>query len=66
MDGAFQHGGVSEIKLEAFVFQQLTRSFCFSAAFLGQVNIMPTGKTVLFVPLTFTVSYQHQLGYSHS
>src|SRR5471032_489655 len=66
MDGTFQHGGVSEVEMEAFVFQQLTGSFCFGTALVRQFNIMPTGKTVLFVPLTLAVSYQNQLGYSHS
>ena len=65
VDGTFQHRGISKIKAEAFGLQQFTRCFCFAYAFFGQVNIIPTGKAVFVVPLTFAVAHQNQLSYSH-
>ena len=65
MDGTFQHRGISKIEAEAFVFQQFARRFRFANTFFGQVNIIPTGKTVFVVPLAFAMTYQNQLSYSH-
>ena len=66
VNGTFQHRGISKIEAVAFFFQQFTCRFCFAHTFLGQINVIPTGKTVLVVPLTFTVTYQNQLSYSHT
>ncbi len=65
VDGTFQHGGISKVEAEAFVFQQFARCFRFANAFLGQVNIIPTGKAVFVVPLAFAMTNQNQLSYSH-
>ncbi|MNI70711.1 hypothetical protein D3C73_1265390 [compost metagenome] len=66
VDGTFEHRSVSKIEAVAFLSQQFARRFCFAYAFLGQINIVPTGKAVFVVPLTFTVTYQNQLSYSHT
>ncbi|SAF89056.1 Uncharacterised protein [Enterobacter cloacae] len=65
MDGTFQHRGVSKVKGEAFFFQQLTCRFCFAHAFLGQINVIPTGEAVFVVPLAFAVAHQDKLSISH-
>ena len=66
MDGTFQHRGISKIEAEAFVFQQFTCRFCFTYAFLGQIDVVPTGETVFIVPLAFAMTDQYQLSYSHT
>jgi hypothetical protein len=66
MDGTFQHRGISEVEAEAFLFQQFTCRFCLTHAFLGQIDIVPTGESVFVVPLAFAVTDQYQLSYSHS
>ena len=65
MDSAFQHRSVSKVKAVTFLFQQLTCCFCFAYAFLRQIHVVPTGETVFFVPLTFAMTNQNQLSYSH-
>ena len=60
MDSAFQHAGVSHIKLETGLFQHHPRKACLLHTFGCQVNIGPACEAVFQVPNRFAVSNEHQ------
>lgn len=65
VDGMFQYGGISKIKVEVFSFQQFICCFCFVNVFFGQIYVVLIGEVVFVVLLVFVMMNQYQFSYSY-
>ena len=57
-DGALEHGGVGEVKLESLLLEQFARAARLLPAGFGQIDIGPARKTVFEIPLAFAVTHE--------
>ena len=65
-DGPRQHRGVCANRSKAFCLQQLTGAPRLRFSFRSQIDIYPTGKPVLQIPLTLTVADEDKTGHGRS
>ena len=59
LHGALQIGSICDIKVKTILFEQFSGGESLLLALLSQVNVGPTGKAVLHVPLALAVAYQY-------
>ena len=55
-NGAGEYRGVGNVKGEALLLEQTSGFLAFAFSLLGQVDVVPTGKAVIQVPLALAVS----------
>src|SRR5262249_33649279 len=60
-DGAFEHGGVDAVEVEAFLAEQSPGLARLADAGLAEVDVGPAGEAVFEVPGALSVAEQHEL-----